>query len=225
MFGLSFGELAVLIVVAIVVIGPKDLPKVLRKVGQWSGKLRRMAFDLRAQSGIDDVLNADGLGADLQEIRKLARGELDGVVSASRLDFSGGSSFAPAAAFTAAKDNAPTFHVPPGERGIEIEVSREREFPREGADAYSCLPDTAVVYVDVLPASAFAESDLFTCGIATPKALTNAPAPPPANADAPVPRDAVIDEPPAPAEAPVVIASPPSNTDLEARLEPRDAPP
>ncbi|MEO6576498.1 MAG: twin-arginine translocase TatA/TatE family subunit, partial [Polyangiaceae bacterium] len=40
MFGLSFGELVVLIVVAIVVIGPKDLPKILRKLGQWSGKMR-----------------------------------------------------------------------------------------------------------------------------------------------------------------------------------------
>jgi sec-independent protein translocase protein TatB len=176
-FGLSFGELAVLIVVAIVVIGPKDLPKVLRKVGQWSGKLRRMAFDLRAQSGIDEVLNADGLGADLREIRKLARGELDGVVAAARVDFS------------APKKDSPTLPAPADARAREhepavapafaaLDVARGREFPREGADAYSALPDTAVVYVDALPASGLVDDAVFTCGFPTPAAPHGAQAAP-----------------------------------------------
>src|SRR5512141_2759011 len=76
---MSFGELAVVVIVALVVMGPKDLPKMLRKLGQWAGKLRRMAADLRAQSGIDDALRTEGLADDIAEIRKLARGELDGV--------------------------------------------------------------------------------------------------------------------------------------------------
>jgi sec-independent protein translocase protein TatB len=167
-FGLSFGELAVLIVVAIVVIGPKDLPKVLRKVGQWSGKLRRMAFDLRAQSGIDEVLNADGLGADLREIRKLARGELDGVVAAARGDFSApkkDSPTLPAPADARAREHEPT--VAPAFAALD--VARGREFPREGADAYSALPDTAVVYVD---------DAVFTCGFPTPAAPHGAQAAP-----------------------------------------------
>src|SRR3954471_7421423 len=79
---MSFGELAVVIIVALVVMGPKELPKVLRKLGQWAGKLRRMAADLRAQSGIDDALRGEGLDDDIREIRKLARGELDNVVKA-----------------------------------------------------------------------------------------------------------------------------------------------
>src|SRR5262245_42638434 len=78
-FGFSFSELVVLVIVALVVIGPKELPKVLRKLGQWAGKLRRLAADLRAQSGIDEVLKVDGLGENINEIRKLARGELDDV--------------------------------------------------------------------------------------------------------------------------------------------------
>ena len=79
---MSFGELAVVVIVALVVMGPKELPKVLRKLGQWAGKLRRMAADLRAQSGIDDALRTEGLDDDIREIRKLARGELDGVSKA-----------------------------------------------------------------------------------------------------------------------------------------------
>ena len=67
------------IVVALVVIGPKDLPKMLRKLGQQAGKLRRMASELRAQSDIDEALRTEGLADDIAEIRKLARGELDAV--------------------------------------------------------------------------------------------------------------------------------------------------
>ena len=93
---MGFGELVVLVIVAIVVVGPKDLPKMLRKLGQWSGKIRRMAGDLRAQSGIDDVLHAEGLGQDIAEIRKLARGELDSVSRSMRLDDGPGAGPAPA---------------------------------------------------------------------------------------------------------------------------------
>ena len=72
MFRMSFGELAIVIIVGLIVMGPKELPKVLRKLGQWAGKLRRMAADLRAQSGIDEALRDEGLDMDIREIRKLA---------------------------------------------------------------------------------------------------------------------------------------------------------
>ena len=75
MFGLSFGELCVLVIVAVIVIGPKDMPKVLRKAGEWAGKMRRMASDIRAQSGIDEVLRAEGLNKDLAEIRRFAQAD------------------------------------------------------------------------------------------------------------------------------------------------------
>ena len=45
MFGLSFGEICVLVIVAIVVIGPKDMPVVLRKAGQLAGRIRRGEYD------------------------------------------------------------------------------------------------------------------------------------------------------------------------------------
>ena len=75
MFGLSFGEIIVLVIVAVVVIGPKDMPKVLRKLGQWAGKAHRMAADLRVQSGIDDVLRnlgaATGLSGKPKQLQSL----------------------------------------------------------------------------------------------------------------------------------------------------------
>jgi sec-independent protein translocase protein TatB len=49
MFDLSWGEIALIGVVALVVIGPKELPGVLRGVGQALTKLRRMASDFQYQ--------------------------------------------------------------------------------------------------------------------------------------------------------------------------------
>jgi sec-independent protein translocase protein TatB len=86
-FGLSFGELVVLLLVAVVVLGPKELPRYLRKAGQLAGKLRQLAFDMRAKSGIDEILRNEGIGADIAEIRRLAtfaRGELGGIMTAVR---------------------------------------------------------------------------------------------------------------------------------------------
>ena len=49
MFDIGWGELLVIGVVALVAIGPKELPGVLRTVGQWTGKLRRMAAEFQNQ--------------------------------------------------------------------------------------------------------------------------------------------------------------------------------
>jgi sec-independent protein translocase protein TatB len=43
MFGISWNEYMLIAVVALIVIGPKELPRVLRAVGQWTAKVRRMA--------------------------------------------------------------------------------------------------------------------------------------------------------------------------------------
>jgi sec-independent protein translocase protein TatB len=49
MFDIGWSELVVIGVVALIVIGPKELPGVLRMVGQWVGKIRRMASDFQGQ--------------------------------------------------------------------------------------------------------------------------------------------------------------------------------
>jgi sec-independent protein translocase protein TatB len=55
MFDIGWGELLVIGVVALVAIGPKELPGVLRTVGQWTGKLRRMATEFQNQFPVSDV--------------------------------------------------------------------------------------------------------------------------------------------------------------------------
>lgn len=64
MFGIDGSEYLVIVIVALVVVGPKDLPKLLRKMGQWAGKARAMADqfrrsfdDMARQSELDDLRN------------------------------------------------------------------------------------------------------------------------------------------------------------------------
>ncbi len=59
MFDIASGELLLVALVALLVIGPKDLPRVLRYVGQWVGKARRMASHFR--SGFDEMVRQSEL--------------------------------------------------------------------------------------------------------------------------------------------------------------------
>jgi sec-independent protein translocase protein TatB len=58
------GELVVVLIVALIVIGPKDLPRVLRHVGNWVGKARRVASQFR--SGFDEMVRQ----SELDELEK-----------------------------------------------------------------------------------------------------------------------------------------------------------
>ena len=49
MFDIGWSELVLIGVVALIAIGPKELPGVLRTVGQWMGKARRMAAEFQGQ--------------------------------------------------------------------------------------------------------------------------------------------------------------------------------
>lgn len=61
---IGFPELAIIVVIAILVVGPKDLPLLMRRAGQWVKKLRGMADDFR--SNFDDLARQ----AELDELRK-----------------------------------------------------------------------------------------------------------------------------------------------------------
>ncbi len=62
--GIGFAEMVLLVVVALVVIGPKDLPLMMRKFGRFTGKMRALAFEFK--QGIDEL----GRQAELEELRK-----------------------------------------------------------------------------------------------------------------------------------------------------------
>lgn len=59
-------EIFVILAIALIVVGPKDLPVLIRNVGRWIGKARGLARDF--QSGIDEAARQ----ADLEDVRKAA---------------------------------------------------------------------------------------------------------------------------------------------------------
>lgn len=69
MFGFDSAELAIIAVLALVFIGPKELPKVMRTVGYWVGRVRGMARHFT--SGIEEMIRE----AELQEMEKKWREE------------------------------------------------------------------------------------------------------------------------------------------------------
>jgi sec-independent protein translocase protein TatB len=70
MFDFDAGKLLIIGVVALVVIPPKDLPSVMRQVGQAIGKLRRMAADFQSQ--FMDAINEAEIDAIRKDVTKLA---------------------------------------------------------------------------------------------------------------------------------------------------------
>ncbi|HEX6072528.1 MAG TPA: Sec-independent protein translocase protein TatB [Sphingomicrobium sp.] len=69
MFGVDSTELAVVAILALIFIGPKDLPKVMRTVGYWVGRIRGMARHFTA--GIENMVRE----AELEEMEKKWREE------------------------------------------------------------------------------------------------------------------------------------------------------
>ncbi len=49
MFDIGWGELLVIGIIALIAIGPKELPTVMRTIGHWMGKVRRMASEFQGQ--------------------------------------------------------------------------------------------------------------------------------------------------------------------------------
>src|SRR5690606_21894887 len=79
MFDIGWSEMAVIAIVALIVIGPKDLPKAMKTVAQWMRKARALSREF--QSGIDEMVRE----AELEDARKALeatrRGNLERTIS------------------------------------------------------------------------------------------------------------------------------------------------
>jgi sec-independent protein translocase protein TatB len=79
MFGLNWGEVLVIGIVALIAIGPKELPTVLRTLGQWMGKVRSMANEFQSQFNealreaefADLKKHADDISSSISEIGQI----------------------------------------------------------------------------------------------------------------------------------------------------------
>jgi sec-independent protein translocase protein TatB len=84
MFDISWSEFAIIAVVALIAIGPKELPGVLRMVGQWMGKARKMAAEFQGQfqEAMREAEMAD-LKKSFDEVKEAATGFTGGNVMTS----------------------------------------------------------------------------------------------------------------------------------------------
>lgn len=64
MFDIGWSELFVIAVVAVIVVGPKDLPKMLRTFGNWVAKMKRMAGDFQRE--FNDAIRE----SELEDVKK-----------------------------------------------------------------------------------------------------------------------------------------------------------
>ena len=80
MFDIASSELLLVVLVALLVIGPKDLPKALRFVGKWVGKARGVAAHFR--SGFDEMVRQ----SELEDLEKKWKAENERIMRAHPAD-------------------------------------------------------------------------------------------------------------------------------------------
>jgi sec-independent protein translocase protein TatB len=80
MFGIDAPELLVIVIVAVIVIGPKDLPLALRTAGRWIGKIRRVSNHFR--TGLDAMIRE----AEMEELERKWREQNEAIMKATPAD-------------------------------------------------------------------------------------------------------------------------------------------
>lgn len=116
MFDIGVGELLVILIVAVVVIGPKDLPLAMRTAGRWIGKMRRISAHFR--SGIDTMVRE----AELEDMEKKWKAQNEEIMRRS-------------AALTEAEARAPVMTGPPPVDRPPLKAPSLEKAPAETAPA------------------------------------------------------------------------------------------
>ena len=151
MFDIGWGELVVIGIVALIAIGPKELPGVLRTMGQWMGKVRRMASEFQGQFNealreaefADLKKHADDLTGSVSDLAKMdpigdAQRQVEQSFAtppaeANALGAPTGDAGNPPAAATPQVSSLPPIDVPPPEAAPEVAAEPVPEPAKEPA--------------------------------------------------------------------------------------------
>ncbi|MEO1042873.1 MAG: Sec-independent protein translocase protein TatB [Pseudomonadota bacterium] len=117
---LGLPEILVLSVLALLVIGPKDLPRFLNSAGKMVGKARRLADEFR--QGITQMAREAEMEDMRREIENLKKSSGADEMSSAMRDIEKAAN-APAASSPAAADNAPVTEVPPSPASTDTRPS------------------------------------------------------------------------------------------------------
>src|SRR5262245_54160931 len=75
MFDLSFGKLAILFALCLIVLGPEKLPRLAQQLGRWTGQARAMARHFRSQ--LEQEIAAGELTKQRQELEEAVKSSVD----------------------------------------------------------------------------------------------------------------------------------------------------
>jgi sec-independent protein translocase protein TatB len=139
MFDIGWTELFVIGVVALIAIGPKELPGVLRSLGQWMGKIRRMAAEFQGQ--FQEAMRE----AEMEDLKKHVDSLTDPLESV-RKEVEAATAFEdrPASSPAASDDTSPASPA-----AAETTVATDAEAPVAPAEPAAPEPDQAVRDADV----------------------------------------------------------------------------
>jgi sec-independent protein translocase protein TatB len=115
MFDIGWGELIVIGIVALIAIGPKELPTVLRTVGQWMGKVRRMASEFQGQ--FQEAMREAEFAELKKQVDGLGEGTAFNPLETARRELEGAMEDKPASTDTVAAPTTPSTETAPAEAG------------------------------------------------------------------------------------------------------------
>lgn len=134
MFGIDAPELLVIVVVAVLVIGPKDLPLALRTAGRWIGKMRRVSNHFR--TGLDAMIRE----AEMEEMEKKWKEQNEAIMKATPADqiqpINAETMAPPAVNESTVQPSSAEARLPPPEKTSETPAaSGEPELPLDSRNA------------------------------------------------------------------------------------------
>ena len=87
MFNMGFAELTLVLLIAFIVVGPKDLPKVARALARFVKYLKQLFQEFQEETGMDEVIaDLKETGDEVKETLKSA--DLKGEINKAKLEFS-----------------------------------------------------------------------------------------------------------------------------------------
>ena len=118
MFGIGLPELFLIGLVALVVVGPKNLPQTLRAIGRAVREFQRASRELRQEAGFDEVVD---------EVTRPLREGLSGIEEGVR---------------STVDDAKRSMSLEAEAEAVDLAM----EYPEGGPDDFGALPESAAVY-------------------------------------------------------------------------------
>ena len=160
MFDIGMWELMVVGIVALIVVGPKDLPKMFRTLGQVTGRIRGMAREFQttmnaaaSETGLDDLAKdlkkATDITRDLRKVTNPRKMGMDAVKKATSSALDESDENADETPLSETEKLAQQRHREADER---IAAAKERAAARASAAAEAAEDEAAIAQDDLPPA-------------------------------------------------------------------------